>query len=102
MTDQPKKSKLTKEELRRVEYEFFKTVSTLVISAFGLVAALAWNTAITKTLERYLALKPDSGLVSWLVYALIVTVLAVLVAYYLGQWAKRFTLPEAKQNADTK
>lgn len=79
-----------RDELRRVEFEFFRTISTLVVSAFGLSAALAWNTAITKILEEYLALKPGSGVGSWLVYAVIVTAIAVIVGVGVGQWAERF------------
>lgn len=86
----PSKRRSAREELRRVESDFFRTVSTLIISAFSLVAALAWNTAITKTLEHYLALKPDSGTLSWLIYALIVTVIAVIVTGLVSRWAERF------------
>lgn len=84
------------ENLHKIESEFFKTVSTLVVSAFGLVAALAWNTAITKIMEQYLA-KPDS-IVSWLIYAVAVTLIAVFVTIYLGRVAQR--LETAKENLE--
>ena len=92
MTDKPK----LRENFRRVEFEFFRTVSTLIVSAFGLVAALAWNTAITKILEDYFILKPTSSIWSWLVYAIMVTILAVVVTVYLGHIARRLEeqLPE--------
>lgn len=94
------KQRLT-EEFTRVEREFFKTMSTLVISAFALVAALAWNTAITKILERYLALQPESSIFSWLLYAFIVTLVAVLVTVYIGQnfREKEQAAAEAKKEA---
>lgn len=95
--------KRPKEELKTIEMEFFKTVSTLVISAFSLVAALAWNTAITKILERYLALnKPDAGLTSWIIYAVIVTALAVFVTVYVGRLAERFKRQEEEADNSTK
>ena len=78
-----------RDDLHRVESEFFRTVSTLIVSAFGLVAALAWNTAITKLLEEYLLLQPNSGIWSWLIYALLVTLIAVFVTIYLGRLASR-------------
>lgn len=78
-----------REEFKTVESEFFRTISTLIISSFGLVAALAWNTAITKILERYLVIRPESTVVSWLVYALVVTVIAVVVTVYLGRLANQ-------------
>lgn len=84
-------------DLRRVEFEFFRTVSTLIVSAFGLVAALAWNTAITKILEDYLRLKPDSGIISWFIYAVVVTILAVLATVYLGRVARRLEEKTAEQ-----
>lgn len=87
-----------KEEIRRVEAEFFKTISTLIVSAFSLVAALAWNTAITKILEEYLSLnKPEAGIVSWVVYALIVTLLAVLVTVYVSRLSERLNAKHEKQ-----
>ncbi|MEK7461067.1 MAG: DUF5654 family protein, partial [Patescibacteria group bacterium] len=63
-----------REELKAVEGEFFRTISTLIVSSFGLVAALAWNTTITKILEQYLVIRPESTVISWLIYAMIVTV----------------------------
>jgi len=90
--------KTPKEEIRRVEAEFFKTISTLIVSAFSLVAALAWNTAITKILEDYLSLsKPDSGIASWIIYAVIVTLLAVIVTVYVGRLAERLSAKHEKQ-----
>jgi predicted PurR-regulated permease PerM len=64
---------------------FSKQLLKLVASAFGLVAALAWNEVIKETVSVYI--KPvageSSGLISLLIYALIVTILAVFVTYYL-------------------
>lgn len=76
------------QEITKIEREFSKTIGTLVVSAFALVAALAWNTAITKILERYLALKPESSIFSWLLYAFIVTLIAVVVTVYTSQLVK--------------
>lgn len=64
---------------------FAKQLLKLVTSAFGLVAALAWNEVIKEAVAVYV--KPvageSSGLVSLLIYALIVTILAVFVTFYL-------------------
>jgi hypothetical protein len=64
---------------------FSKQLLKLVSSAFGLVAALAWNEVIKEAVTLYV--KPvageSSGLISLLIYAFIVTVLAVFVTYYL-------------------
>ncbi len=95
MTEQ--QSPKIRAEIRAVEREFFRTVSTLVISAFSLVAALAWNTAITNILQRYIALKPESSISSWVIYAIAVTLLAVIVTIYLGRLAKSNHTEELKK-----
>ncbi|HWA52428.1 MAG TPA: DUF5654 family protein [Patescibacteria group bacterium] len=63
---------------------------TLITSAFGLVAALAWNQVIQEIITDYV--KPffgkDSGLISLLIYAVIVTVFAVLVTYFVARLKK--------------
>lgn len=64
---------------------------TLATSAFGLVAALAWNQFITEFMETYI--KPlvggSSKIISSLIYAVIITLLAVLVTYNLTKVVKK-------------
>lgn len=63
----------------------------LATSGFGLVAALAWNELIKEVVSEYI--KPiageSSGIISLLIYAVLVTLLAVLVTYNLSRVAKR-------------
>ncbi len=59
-------------------------VNTLVTTAFGFVAALAWNEAIKGLIER-LGLKVYGP---W-VYAVSVTVLAVIATLVIGKFAER-------------
>ncbi len=80
--------------IRQVESALIRTIVTLVVSSFSLVAALAWNTAVTKILENYLRLKPDSTIASWLTYAVVVTLLAVLVTLYVGKLLDRLGVPQ--------
>lgn len=58
---------------------------TLTTSGFGLVAALAWNNVITELVNNYIKpyLPLGSGLISLALYAVLITILAVLVAYQL-------------------
>jgi ABC-type sulfate transport system permease component len=78
---------------------FIGTFVTLISSAFGLVAALAWNTAITKWVNALAAgpLKPlhldDTARA--VAQAVIVTIIAVVAVVVLNRIAGRF----AKQNA---
>ncbi|MCL5407497.1 MAG: DUF5654 family protein [Patescibacteria group bacterium] len=63
--------------------EFLKTMTQLATAGFGLVAALAWNEAIKDFIDHFI--KAGSGFISKLIYAIIVTLLAVLVTYFLGK-----------------
>ena len=60
---------------------------TLVTGGFGLVAALAWNNVIQEFVESFIKpyLPQGSGLLSLLLYAFLVTILAVTTAIYLSQ-----------------
>ncbi len=58
-------------------------LNTLIASAFGLVAALAWNSAIQKLFETQPQLKSYGP---W-AYAVTVTIIAVIVTVWLGRLA---------------
>jgi len=63
--------------------EFLKTMIQLATAGFGLVAALAWNEVIKEFIDRYIS--SGSSLISKLIYALLVTSIAVWVTYILGK-----------------
>jgi Na+/phosphate symporter len=76
------------EKTSRFSREFVATMISLASAAFGLVAALAWNTAITKWLQTWLT--TDSKQVSgYFVYAVIVTLIGVMVIVMLARLATR-------------
>lgn len=64
-----------------------KQMTTLATSGFGLVAALAWNNVIKETVDMYIKplIGPNSGLVSLIIYAVLVTILAVIVTLQLSK-----------------
>jgi uncharacterized membrane protein YidH (DUF202 family) len=62
-------------------------IVALVTTAFGLVAALAWNTAIQTIFTT--AFGKQTTIVAMLSYALIVTVIAVVVTTYLSKLAEK-------------
>lgn len=74
----------TKKELRK---QLIGEMLKLSTSGFGLVAALAWNELIKEVVTQYI--KPlageSSGILSLLIYAVIVTMLAVVVTYNLSK-----------------
>jgi len=67
-----------------------KNTLNMVTSAFGLVAALAWNEVIKELIEK--VIKPilggSSGIISLVIYAIVVTTLAVLATYNLNRIAE--------------
>ena len=69
----------------KLHKEILKQMLTLATSAFGLVAALAWNQLIQEVVNSYVKplLGGASGIVSLLIYAVVVTVLAVVIIYSL-------------------
>lgn len=68
----------------------------LATSGFGLVAALAWNEVIKTFVEEYVKpyLGEGSGIISLLIYAVIVTLLAVIVTLQLTTLQKRLKKEE--------
>lgn len=66
---------------------FVQTMITLASASLGLVAALAWNEAIGTTIK--VIFKTGDSLVGLYAYALLATVLAIVVLAYLGRLAAR-------------
>ncbi|NCO43941.1 hypothetical protein GW889_00205 [Candidatus Berkelbacteria bacterium] len=67
----------------------------MLTSAFGLVAALAWNDLIKRVIDRYIS--PGSGVISQLIYAVIVTTLLVAMTVEMGKIAEKFADEEEKK-----
>ncbi|OGG26078.1 hypothetical protein A2960_06005 [Candidatus Gottesmanbacteria bacterium RIFCSPLOWO2_01_FULL_39_12b] len=72
---------------KKLHLAVVKQMISLSTSGFGLVAALAWNNVIQEFVNDYVKkyLEVGSGLISLLIYAILVTVLAVTVTYQLGK-----------------
>ncbi len=81
----------TPKNVKELPLAVVKQMAALATSGFGLVAALAWNNVIKEFIESYV--KPvigiSSGFVSLLIYAVIVTVLAVIVTLQLSKIQQR-------------
>jgi hypothetical protein len=65
----------------------------LASAAFGVVAALAWNSAITALVKQIFG--SGAQIVSLFIYAIVVTILAVIVMVQLGKLAERTAPPAA-------
>lgn len=59
-----------------------------ILTAFGLVAGLAWNEAIKGLIEHFFPVS-GGGLLIKFVYAVIITVVVVILAFYLGKLIKK-------------
>lgn len=80
-------------EEKSFHHELINQLLTLATSGFGLVAALAWNETIQEAVKQYIESRiPGSGLIYKAIYAVLITVLAVVVTYNLSRLASRFNL----------
>ena len=77
-----------------------KNMISLATSGFGLVVALAWNEVIKKTVEQYIDpwLGKSGGIISMLIYAIVITLLAVFVTMQLAQLQRKFEKINEKIN----
>ncbi|MAF14020.1 MAG: hypothetical protein CMI53_03970 [Parcubacteria group bacterium] len=76
-----KKSAKDKKDLK---IEILEKVSSLTTAGFGLVAALAWNDAIKAVFAQFFP-KPGDNVLALLSYALVITILVVIVTIQLGR-----------------
>jgi len=76
---------------KKLHVEVVRQMVTLSTSGFGLVAALSWNNVIQEFVNSYVKkwLPNGSGIVSLLIYAIIITILAVFVTLELSKLLKR-------------
>ncbi len=84
----PEKKETAKE--KNLKEQATSEIIRLFTASIGLIAALAWNQVIQELVNNYI--KPifgkQSGLISLLIYAVVVTILAVLVTYFFSRFVK--------------
>lgn len=81
-------NKLLREyQLEKIGNDFFGRVSIIVIAAFSLIAALAWD-SVLKTIAFKLFVN-QSSLMQQFLYALILTALASIVSVYFKRRYKK-------------
>jgi hypothetical protein len=80
----------TPESIKDMPLAIVTNVVVLATSGFGLVVALAWNEAIKGAVETYIAplLGEQNGVISLFVYAIVMTLLAVVVTMQLARIQK--------------
>ncbi|KAF5089079.1 DUF5654 family protein [Methanobacterium aggregans] len=72
-----------KGEVNEVKGQVMQTIATLMTTAFGLIAALAWNETIKAFISQLFP--TGSGLTGLVVYAILVTVIAVVATILIGR-----------------
>ncbi len=79
------------EKITELPLAVVKNMIVLATSGFGVVVALAWNELIKAVVEQYIdpLLGKSSGVISLLIYAVAMTLLAVFVTMQLGSLEKR-------------
>ena len=70
-----------------MQKEVIEKVAALITAAFGLIAALAWNEAIQEIFR--LVFGDQSGIWAMLFYAVVVTIIAVVVTIWIGRVAEK-------------
>ncbi|NCN45619.1 MAG: hypothetical protein COU63_03730 [Candidatus Pacebacteria bacterium CG10_big_fil_rev_8_21_14_0_10_36_11] len=88
--------------IKEIPLVIIKNMVALATSGFGVVVALAWNEAIKTAVQTYIdpILGKNSGVVSLFIYAIIMTLLAVLVTMQLAKMQK--TLEEVNESIKKK
>lgn len=79
-----KKEKKQTSEEKRLHVEIVRQMLTLATAGFGIVAALAWNSLIQDIINTYVKpYFPEGSVFSLFIYAVIVTIIAVIVTLQL-------------------
>lgn len=80
MPDQPQ----TQQEKTSLKLEILEKISGLATAGLGLVAALAWNDAIQAMFQSWFP-APGDSIIAKLLYALVITILIVIITIQLGR-----------------
>lgn len=88
-------------ERKSLKVEILEKMGQLVTTGFGIVAALAWNDLIKKFFDKAFS-RPEDNLWAMFGYAVVVTVLIVVLTYVLGRLLDRAKkqLSQAKNNGN--
>ena len=81
-----------------VKREVVEKLAVLITGGFGLVAALAWNSAIQGWFDRQGWLKIGGP---W-IYALMITVIAVITTIWIGRVAEKIRKREEEKEQNKK
>jgi hypothetical protein len=83
----------------KLHVEIVRQMLTLATAGFGLTAGLAWNSLIQTFVDDYIKkwLPANGKITSQVIYALIITILAVFVTYQLSKVLRRLEAKNEKK-----
>ncbi|MFA5452782.1 MAG: DUF5654 family protein [Candidatus Methanomethylophilaceae archaeon] len=79
----------------KFKIQLMETTAALITAAFGLIAALAWNGAIQALITKFIS--KDNDLVGQFVYAIIVTIIAVVMTLLIARSIGKLKEAEVKK-----
>jgi uncharacterized membrane protein len=88
-----------KEKVEKVTAEVLDKFAELITVALGLVAALAWNTAIQNLFTMIFG-KAGSALIGQFVYAIIITLVVIFATITVSRAAERARLTEERRRLE--
>ena len=80
---QRKREIIINHEVSKFTKAFRENFATLIISAFGLVAALSWNDAIKSAIDTLFP--ANSNLIYKFYIAIVVTIISVVITYFISK-----------------
>lgn len=83
-----------KEEIKDVKGQVLQTIATLITTAFGLIAALAWNEAIKAVITYYFRM--NGGITALFIYAILITIIAVVATIIIARVIAKPTVQEVR------
>ena len=72
-----------KESVNNVKNQVMKTIATLITTAFGLIAALAWNEAIKAIIAQFFT--AGNGITGLVIYAVLITIIAIVATLLIAR-----------------
>jgi ABC-type multidrug transport system fused ATPase/permease subunit len=83
-----------KKDAIEMKSEILPKMSVLITTAFGLIAALAWNQAIQAIILQLLP--KQSGILGLLIYAIIITIIAVIATVGIARVISKPAVQEVR------
>jgi len=83
-----------KEKTVEMKSQVLTTIAALMTTAFGLIAALAWNDAIRAVILAYFP--GQSGITGLFIYAVLITIIAVIATLLIARAIAKPTVQEVR------